>query len=184
MSDQPPKQDVTKGKTRGPAYPLINPNANLEAQFKRTYHEMLDLTDQSRRKPRRSPTSSCRTVTCQFSTALSPTWLVLAQGHEDCLLHAEKAVEIAEWGLNEYGNDKGVGSELLAFTQRILGEVQARPVQEEEETHEIEAHEQEGSAAGESAQGQGQESAAPSDAPSTPTSDNITAPSCECIGKV
>jgi hypothetical protein len=31
--------------TRGPAYPLINLNENLEGQFKRTYHEMLDFIE-------------------------------------------------------------------------------------------------------------------------------------------
>lgn len=36
--------------TRGPTYRLINPNANLEAQFERTYHEMLDLSDEGKQK--------------------------------------------------------------------------------------------------------------------------------------
>jgi succinylglutamate desuccinylase len=30
---------------RGPAYPLINLNENLEGQFRRTYHEMLDFIE-------------------------------------------------------------------------------------------------------------------------------------------
>lgn len=38
-------QDGGTGNTRGPAYPLINPNANLEAQFERTFHEMINLSE-------------------------------------------------------------------------------------------------------------------------------------------
>lgn len=81
---------------------------------------------------------------------------ILAHGLEDRLLHAEKAVEIAEWGLKKYGDDKGVGSELLALTQRTLGEVKARVDQEEEEMQEVEAQGQEGPA-GEFAQEKSQE---------------------------
>jgi hypothetical protein len=66
------------------------------------------------------------------------------------LLHAEKAVEEAEWGLKKYGDDKGVGSGLLATTKRILAEVKARPIEvddvdeeEEEEEQEMETDKQE-----------------------------------------
>lgn len=66
-------------------------------------------------------------------------------------MHAEKAVEEAEWGLNKYGDDKGVGSGLLATTKRILAEVKARPVEvddvdedeEEKEDEEMEKDKQE-----------------------------------------
>ncbi|KAK6000553.1 hypothetical protein QM012_003799 [Aureobasidium pullulans] len=32
--------------------------------------------------------------------------IVLAQGLEDCLFHAQKAVDKAQWGLEKYGDDK------------------------------------------------------------------------------
>jgi hypothetical protein len=51
-SNQQAQQDTShathehKGHgTRGPACPLINLNENLEGQFKRTYHEMLDFIE-------------------------------------------------------------------------------------------------------------------------------------------
>lgn len=67
---------------------------------------------------------------------------MLAHGHEDCLLYAEKAVEVAGWSM---GNDdaQSAASQLLATAQRILGEVRARAVQEELEMQEVEAQRQE-----------------------------------------
>ena len=43
-------RDEGQGKTRGPAHPLINPNANLEAYSKRTFHEMIDLSERDERE--------------------------------------------------------------------------------------------------------------------------------------
>lgn len=43
-------QEEGKGNTRGPDYPLINPNANLEAYFERTFHEMIDLNEREERE--------------------------------------------------------------------------------------------------------------------------------------
>lgn len=49
-ASNPHTQHEGEDNTRGPAHLPINPNANLEAQFERTYHEMLDLSDEGKQK--------------------------------------------------------------------------------------------------------------------------------------
>jgi hypothetical protein len=62
------------------------------------------------------------------------------------LIHAKKAVEEAEWGLNKYGDDGGAGSKLLAITKQVLAETEEaeahRVGDDDEEEMEVEGEQQ------------------------------------------
>jgi hypothetical protein len=125
---------------QGPAYPLINHNKNLENQFSRTYDMMLNHFENGNPEEAekvahillawgnlpvlyRAYAHSVRNLVTHSNRRLTIRQ-VLAHGLHDCLFHAQKAVEEAEWGINKYGDDKGAGSRLLAVAKRLLQEVE------------------------------------------------------------
>ncbi|CAD0088192.1 unnamed protein product, partial [Aureobasidium mustum] len=128
-------------QARAPAFPLIKPYENLQAQYGQMHDKMIDFVDKGNHEEAEKLAHKLLSFGNLPVLYRAYAHMILAHGLEDCLFHAQKAVEEAEWGLNKYGDDKGAGSKLLAITKRVLAkteEAEASGAEEEEDDGEAE----------------------------------------------
>ncbi|KAH0365401.1 hypothetical protein KCU65_g6115, partial [Aureobasidium melanogenum] len=107
-----------------PMYPGINHNANenLENAFKNNFADMMDKFDRGDSEAAEAIATELllwESLPCLFRTYAH---IVLAYGPRDNLLHASRAVEEAQWGLERYG-DQQIGEELLSVAKQTFQEV-------------------------------------------------------------
>ncbi|KAH0331730.1 hypothetical protein KCU74_g4445, partial [Aureobasidium melanogenum] len=109
----------------GPAFPGINLNENMELAFKNIFLAMLDHHEKGQSEA--AEALAYELITWGKLPVLYRVYshVILAHGPIERLFHACKAVEQAQWGIKKYGDEKGVGTRLLAIADATLREVRA-----------------------------------------------------------
>ncbi|THW11998.1 hypothetical protein D6D24_06861 [Aureobasidium pullulans] len=104
-------------------FPGINLNHNIEKGYKQNFDDMIDMFGKGQALEAENVAHMLLTRGDLPVLYRTHAHVILAYGPVDCLFHARKAVEEAERGMNKFGDDEGVGTELLAVANRGLADV-------------------------------------------------------------
>ncbi|THX93217.1 hypothetical protein D6D03_10159 [Aureobasidium pullulans] len=104
-------------------FPGINLNHNIEKGYKQNFDDMIDMFGKGQALEAENVAHMLLTRGDLPVLYRTHAHVILAYGPVDCLFHARKAVEEAERGMNKFGDDEGVGTELLAVANRALTDV-------------------------------------------------------------